>query len=109
MQRRINGGGDIDLPFVEPEFRIIIDYLFDVGPVSNGGMGPVPLSWLDLDVWQRNIGISLSPWILRLLRELSGTYILESKRSEAEDAPPPWNVVPDRQKVAGHIKKLFRG
>jgi hypothetical protein len=106
---RLEAGGEPDLPYIDPALELLVEYLFEAGPVSAVGMGPVTLTWVDLEAWQRATGVSLHPWQARLLRQLSSEYLAESSIADAHDAPPPWDREPDRAKVANHIKRLFRG
>lgn len=90
----------------------LIDYLFEVGPVQGGGMGPVPLSHTELAAWQDNTGICLSSWEARTLRAMSQQYLSESYRAKDAACPPPWAPEMDddrRKKVASHIRSLLRG
>jgi len=72
----------------------LIEYLFDVGPVTHGGMGDAPLSHLELNAWQQNIGIELQPWEVRVMHRLSLEYLSESQKATAYDAPAPWTDAP---------------
>ncbi len=109
MKIRLEGGGDPDLPFLEPAFSHFIAYLFDAGPTSVGGMGMVPLTWTDLRAWELAVGVSLPPWQLRLLRQLSREYITEAIQADEHDAPPPWEREVDRVRIAKHIRNVIRG
>lgn len=108
---RREAGGQPDLPDIEPELEYLVGYLFDAGPVSVVGMGPQPLTWTDLDAWQRCSGVVLQPWQSELLRHLSGQYLAESQIADAHDAPPPWerDMADRRKTIAKHIKQLLRG
>lgn len=109
MALRLEAGGAPDLPPLPPPFAYLIEYLFDAGPTSPSGTGSVALTWADLEAWQRGSGVSLSPWTARLLRKMSSEYLLQSVKAVAWDAPPPWDREADREKIAKHIKQLFRG
>lgn len=108
----IDAGNDVDMPRLDTTLHFLVQLLFDAGPVSGTGQGTVPLSWADLDAWQRMTGVSLPPWQLRLLRRLSGEYLSESNAATQDDAPPPWErnlTTARRGKVAGHIRNVLRG
>ena len=108
---RIEAGGQPDLPDLEPYLSYIVNMLFEAGPTSAGAQAAIPLTWVDLQAWQGGIGVSLPPWLLRLLRRLSADYVSESYKAQADDAPPPWNVdTPEvlRASVAKHIKNILR-
>ncbi len=68
----------------------LISYLFEVGPVLSGGMGPAVLSHQEIASWSGLIGIALQPWEVRLLRRLSAAYISEAREAEKPNHPPPW-------------------
>jgi hypothetical protein len=106
---RVDAGEEPDLPDIDPESYFLIEYLLDAGPVSGGSNGAAALSWGELQAWQAGSGVSLPPWQLRLLRRLSAEYLSESFRAEAHDAPPPWELAPDRARIATHIRKILRG
>jgi hypothetical protein len=106
--KRLKDGVTPDLPDIPAEYSFLISYLFDAGPISHAAQRGVPLTWADLEAWQRGAGVSLPPWQLRLIRHLSSEYLSESMIADAHDAPPPWDREPDRDKIEKHIKKLFR-
>ncbi len=53
-------------------------------------MGAGPVSWSQIDAWQRLTGVPIAPWEARLLRRLSLAYLAEGRQAEAETCPPPW-------------------
>ena len=111
MQLRTEAGGEPDLPPIDMECTYIIGMLFEVGPACANGMSVQPISWVELDAYQRSIGVALSPWESRTLRALSSAYVAESNEASAHDAPIPW--VPEgtrerRERIAKHIRNVFR-
>jgi hypothetical protein len=70
----------------------IISRFVEIGMVQNSGMGPSPISWGELGEYQRQTGMTLPPWEVRLLRQLSVAYIGEKGRAEDETCPPPWRA-----------------
>ena len=90
----------IDEPIMPPcDALHIVGYLFDMGPVSAGGMSGAPLSYLEIQAWQHCSGIELDAWEARTLRRLSAEYLSESTRATKRDCPPPW-VHADEVKAA---------
>lgn len=77
-----------DMPQVEATH--LLDYLFEVGPTMAAGMGAAPVTFGELDAWCNRVGIDLSPWESRALRQLSRNYVDESYKAEKRDCPPPW-------------------
>ncbi len=105
-------GRDPDLPDLEPSFHFIVAMLFEAGPISASGDGYTVLSWQELDAWKKCCGVSLAPWLARLIRKLSADYVRESREATAYDAPQPWvgDQTPERrERVSEHIKRLMGG
>ena len=71
-------------------FVNLLDYLFQVGPVLQGGMGPARLTNEELLAWQTNNRRRLAPWECRFLIGLSGEYMREADKARRRDATPPW-------------------
>jgi hypothetical protein len=70
----------------------IVTRLVEIGLTGSNGMGSVPLSWLEINEWQRATAVRLAPWEARLIRDLSVAYLAESRRAESETCPPPWRA-----------------
>ncbi len=94
-----------DMPPVDVDH--IIEYLFDIGPDVNTGMGDVPLRSEHLIAWQEETGISLLPWEARFLRRLSRAYIVQAQKSEKPDCQPPFGFEERRALVAAKIDAVF--
>jgi len=105
-------GKEPDLPPAGPA-AYLLSHLWEAGPVAHTGMGPLPLSWQDLQSWQQMAGAVLLPWEARTLRRLSSEYLRAMRDGEAHDAPPPW--APDvttaerREQVAKAVSAIFGG
>jgi hypothetical protein len=87
----------------------IIAYLMEAGPVETAGMDRVPLSWREIHYWQHDTAVSLEPWEARLLRQLSGEYLSQSRKAEKPDCPAPWGAMTQdhRDAVEKKLLKLF--
>lgn len=70
----------------------VLSRLIDIGMTEPGGMGPVPLSSREVEAWQHNTGVELSPWEARLLRTLSREYVAQLAKAEEPDCPAPWRA-----------------
>ncbi|MDD2742324.1 MAG: hypothetical protein PHV02_08625 [Rhodocyclaceae bacterium] len=83
-----------------------------MGPVLSGGMGPAPITFSEIESWQRQTGVSLQPWELRLMRRLSFDYITETQKAAAPECPPPWAPDDDSEKnraaTANKVKNVMR-
>ena len=71
-------------------FWDLINILFQVGPVLQGGRGPVKLTNEELLAWQTNNRKRLAPWECRFLVGLSHEYLEESSKAKKRGAKPPW-------------------
>lgn len=87
----------------------LVGYLLDAGPVEQGPAGPVPLSHTTLRHWQDNVGLSLPPWQIQLLRQLSAVWVQETERARNPLARAPGEVLDEdeRQKVGKQLDKAF--
>lgn len=56
------------------------------------GMGGGPLTFSEIEAWQRTVGICLSPFEAQLLRRLSVEYFGESHAATKPDSLPPYGV-----------------
>lgn len=113
LQRLEDMGLEPDLPplgFGE----YLLPHLFEAGPVSVEGMGPITLAHADLGWYQINMGVSFNPWEIRTLRGLSGAWLAESREAEQESRPPPYvsveseSVAHRRAKLPKYIRSFLR-
>lgn len=91
----------------------LVAWLFEVGPIAHGPMGPVPIGWRDLAAWQELIGVELLPWEARILARLSGNYVGEMERAKKGDAAAPYSgekedVVDQRALVSRKVDAWFK-
>lgn len=94
-----------DMPEIDAPH--IVEYLFDVGPAVNTGMGAVSLRSEHLIPWEQETGIELQPWEARFLRRLSVDYLVQAQKSEKIDCPPPYGFAERRAMVAEKIDAVF--
>lgn len=102
---------DDDKQVLWPELSCpyLFNFLIQAGAASQSGMGQVPLSWQDLECWQKQHGITLNPWELSIIRRASTVYVEQSQAAVKADCPPPGKVVEqDQQKLAQRIKSILR-
>ena len=71
-------------------FGNVLDYLFEIGPVLDGGMGPVKITNEELLAWQTNNRKRLAPWVCRLIIRLSHEYKNAFIDAGQRGAKPPW-------------------
>lgn len=68
----------------------LIHFLYEVGPTLAAGMGAGPLTYSEIEAWQRANGIELLPWESALMRRLSCEYASESYAATKRDRPAPF-------------------
>lgn len=68
----------------------LLAYLIEAG-MTNGDR---PLSYSEIECWERRMGFELDPWESRILRRLSEAYMSESHKARSKDAEPPWSDAP---------------
>lgn len=81
------------MPSLEGAPAYLIDYLFEIGPVSEGGMGAAALTFVEIDAFCRLTGVRFRPWEVRLLKKLSREYV---KQLHDDSQKPPWQA-PDEK------------
>lgn len=112
MQILREAGRDPDLPDLDPSLQFIVNMLFEAGPISPAGDGFTVLSWQEIEAWKKCCGVTLAPWLARLIRRLSADYVRESREATAYDAPQPWagdQTTERRERVSVHMKRLMGG
>lgn len=112
---------DVDHPFIrmpdiETEYSAgyLIGLLFEAGLMSSNGMGPVPISWLEIDAWLRVTETELSLWERIKIKQLSEEYVTELALATDKNRPQPYVYLPpveviDRDAVADKIRSFIAG
>lgn len=96
-------------PIVHGEY--LIAHLYEMGLVLPLGMGIAPLTFGEIESWQRATGKQLQPWETSLLRKLSAAYVTEAHAAEKIETPPPYGAQAqsfDRDKVAKKVKNMMQ-
>jgi hypothetical protein len=87
----------------------LFQYLLDAGVFLNTGMGRVPLTWQELESFQKQQGIELSPFELDVIRMASSAFVHQSEAATNPNCPPPLRMVEhDPIKLANQIKSILR-
>jgi len=77
--------------FPELPFRAYLaEWLMDVGPTMQGGMGPVALSHLEIQAWAANVGLKFDGDEAQWLQKMSGVYASELFESNGKNTPQPF-------------------
>lgn len=79
--------------------------------MSNNGMGPSPISWVEIQAWMSATGLELSTWEVTVIKELSEAYVSELSLATDLKRPAPYTVADDsldREEVQNKILDVFR-
>ena len=97
------------MPFVDAYY--LISHWQDLGMVSSGISGAVPLSAVEIDAWTRLSAVELEPWEFFALKQMSSAYCSELHLAEALDRPPPFGELAtnfDRKVLNKKITNAFK-
>jgi hypothetical protein len=86
MMRRTGQG--LDLPELAAG-DYLVDALFKAGPTKAGGMGEVPMDWLDIWAFAQSTGDVSEPWEAEALHSMSRAYLAAKTAGENPLAIPP--------------------
>lgn len=88
------------MPDVETEHSAgyIVGLLHEAGLMSSTGMGPVPLSWVDIQAWITCTGLSLDVWEMLVIKHLSELYVSERLDTDPNKLPP-WIKPLDEEEI----------
>lgn len=87
----------------------LVQYLFDIGTHSNGGMGEVATSWQEIKAWQELVGIELLAWELQAIKNGSQAFVSMLQEARNINCPPPFrHQEVDQEQLAKKIKSIFR-
>lgn len=98
-------GGAIEMPALTCG-DYLVNFLYEVGPTMAAGMGAGPLTYSEIEAWQRANGVELLPWESALMRRLSCEYASESHAAIQRDRPAPFaGAAPTRRSVQSDIDR----
>jgi hypothetical protein len=74
-------------PFLLCEAEMILDLYGTIRQRAHiNGMGPAPLSWQDLEAYQRVTGDRLNGWTLKALGWIDGVWLKEAFKRQKEQS-----------------------
>lgn len=102
-----NHGKEFELP--ELMLPRLFDHLMKCGAYLDTGMGRVPVTWLEIDAWQRFQGIELTPFEVNAIKRASVAYVVQMQLAQEPNCPPPVSVVKiDQDALRTQIKSILR-
>lgn len=104
----------LELPDIETDHAAgyMISLLHESGLMSSSGMGPIPLSWLEIESWLRCTERELPLWERKTIKLLSEEYTSELVQAKDKGRPPPYTKAViveelDRKAVADKISSIL--
>jgi hypothetical protein len=91
---------NIEMPPIECAAHLVTA-LWEIGPAMSTGMGNAPITWGEIESWERKTGTTLAPWEAKILRRLSISYIVELQSAAASNWPAPYGDA----KIGRHVRK----
>lgn len=102
----------LQMPDIESEYAagFVIRLLQEAGLMSSNGMGPVPLSWGEIESWIKCTEYDLPLWIKLKIKSLSEDYVYElTQCSDDYKRPPPYEavkVIEDEEELAKNREQV---
>jgi len=92
-------------------FDHIIQWLSAVGPVMPDSSGISPVTYQEIESWQRQTGVELTPWEAETIRMLSCEYVAGIQRYSGQKvACPDFDLKRlDKRQLAKQIQAVMRG
>lgn len=102
----------LEMPDIEEHYGAgyIPPLLLEAGLMSSNGMGPISLSWQEIDSWLRTCERSLSVWERTVIKQMSDEYVRERLLAEEPNRPAPFTPAPediDREQVSNKIYSVL--
>jgi len=83
--------------------------------MSSTGMGPVPLSWVDIEAWLNATGTKLETWEKLMIKTMSEAYVGERLDTEPNKLAPWIKVMTEeelaeqRAEISNNLLNFLRG
>lgn len=105
----------LELPDIEHEHAAgyLIGLLYEAGLMSSSGMGPVPISWVEIDAWLKTTEMSITVWERAMIKKLSEAYVSELSRATEKTRQAPYSKKAeeefDRVAIGNQIYNVLQG
>lgn len=77
---------ELSLPKCLAEYLVLLFY--ELGICESGFNGASPITWKEIDAWQRATQRKLSPWEVTTLKDMSKAYVSECNSTDKHAAMP---------------------
>ena len=97
------------MPEIDADY--LMYYWRDMGLVTSGAMGAVPLSASEIMAWSKLSAVELMPWEFNAIRQMSQNYASYLHKGENPNEPPPYGTLAqeyDRGVVEKKLTNAFK-
>lgn len=95
-----------DVPAIQTG-QYIIDWFMLAGMVGQGSGGAVPLCWMEVRAFSKQMNLNLNPWESSLIMRLSRVYASGLARYTDAEAEPPYIEDEEKYEQAQAEKRAF--
>jgi hypothetical protein len=87
----------------------LVNFFRELGSCLQTGMGLIPLTWQEIESWQRQNGLELKAWEVKALKLASSAHVSQVAISANPNCPPPNKAVEiEPEKLDKKIKSILR-
>ena len=84
----------------------LVRYLSEIGFCGSNGMGASPLQFQEIAAWAALMGLELTPFEARAIREMSVAYVYESRSAGEKGAFAPYT---EKKATPAEISSRLKG
>jgi len=77
---------DLEPPYLPEGALLIWQYFVELNATRGGGMGPAPISYSEMEAWQRMTRRYLPAWQITAIKRMDAAFMqVESERQKRDD------------------------
>lgn len=109
MERHLEIGATPSLPDLYG-YDYVVTLMHEAGTVIHTGSAAVPLSWEELHYWISLCKMILTPWEIRMVKEMSHAYAAEYSHGIDPEREQPYSevIAIDRDAVEAKVLSVLR-
>lgn len=75
----------LKMPEIDESFQYLIGWIHELGFAESNGMGAMVISYVSIQAWSQLMQYDISPWSVKVLREMSGAFISMQEKAKKPD------------------------
>jgi hypothetical protein len=95
-----------EAPQPDADMRYLQGWWVEAGMVAQGGMGPAPLTWREVEAFERGSCTDLTPWERARIISLSRVYSGSLSEYRDQKAPAPYKSEATAQALAERDEQI---